>query len=129
MESIGTIITRVYTSRAQIPIQGATVAVTRPGASGRHTLLAMRVSDQSGLTAPIPVETPPPQEGLSPGGPVPFASVDLWAHAEGFEAIRIQGIQVFPGTETYQALELVPLPEHALPGSRDDQVQITPQNL
>ena len=29
MASIGTIVTRVYTSRAQLPVPGATVAVTQ----------------------------------------------------------------------------------------------------
>ena len=44
MASIGTIVTRVYTSRAQLPVPGATVAVTQRAGGGRHTLLALRVT-------------------------------------------------------------------------------------
>ena len=35
MASIGTIVTRVYTSRAQLPVPGATVAVTQRAGGGR----------------------------------------------------------------------------------------------
>ena len=35
MESSGTLITRVYTSRAQIPVPGATVAVTQKSENGQ----------------------------------------------------------------------------------------------
>ena len=47
MASIGTIVTRVYTSRAQLPVPGATVAVTQRAGGGRHTLLALRVTDEN----------------------------------------------------------------------------------
>lgn len=129
MASIGTLITRVYTSRAEIPIQGATVAVTQKSTNGRHQLLATRLSNSSGKTTPIQINTPNLSAGLSPGNQTPFTLVDLWVEAPGYEIITIQDIQVFPGVETVQELELIPLPEMAIPGSRSEQVQITPQNL
>lgn len=129
MTSHGTLITHVYTSRAQLPIQGATVAITQKSTGGRHTLLATRISDSSGKTTPIPISTPDAGTGLSPGGAVPFTQVDLWVEAPGYEIQTIQDIQVFPGTETVQELELIPLPEMALSGSRSENVLITPQNL
>ena len=48
MASIGTIMLRVYTSRAQLPVPGATVAVTQKSGGGRHTLLAVRTTDENG---------------------------------------------------------------------------------
>ena len=129
MESSGTLITRVYTSRAQIPIQGATVAVTQKSAGSRHNLLATRVTDSSGKTSPIQVSTPGSGASQSPGAAAPFALVDLWAAAPGYEVLTVQDIQVFPGTETIQALELIPLPEMAVPGSRGENISTTPQNL
>lgn len=129
MASFGTIITHVYTSSAQIPIPGATVAVTRKLDDGRYVLLALRISDESGKTAAIRIPTPDLSEGLAPGGPVPFALVDLWVESPGFELIRIEDMQVFPDTETIQDLELIPLPENTAPSSRSETVEIPPQDL
>ena len=78
MASIGTIVTRVYTSRAQLPVPGATVAVTQRAGGGRHTLLALRVTDENGRTAPIRVATPEPSASESPGTESPFAVCDIW---------------------------------------------------
>ena len=53
----------------------------------------------------------------------------MWAVAEGYEMIQVEDVQIFPGTETVQNLELIPLPELANPSGRTEVVQITPQNL
>ena len=50
MAEQGTVVVRAYTSRAQIPVTGATVAVTHPSAGGKHLLVALRVTDESGHT-------------------------------------------------------------------------------
>ena len=129
MASSGTIVARVYTSRAEIPIPGATVAVTQKSKNGRHTLLAIRISDESGNTSPIIIPTPDRSEGLAPGGETPYALCDLWIEASGFELLRVEEIQIFPGTETVQELELIPLPEYTPSQSRTEVVSITPQDL
>ena len=129
MDSTGTLIARVYASRAQIPIPGATVAVTRKGENGRHILMAVRVSDESGNTAPITIQTPSAGQSTAPGGTEPFVLCDLWAEAPGFELLHAEGIQIFPGTVTVQNLELIPLPEQAPLRSRAEVVQISPQDL
>ena len=129
MESFGTIVAHVYTSRAQIPVQGATVAVTQKSSEGRHTLLAVRISDINGRIAPIQLPTPGPEAGLSPGGQIPFLQVDLWVEAKGFEMLTIEDLQVFPGTQTIQNLELIPLVEYAPPQNQGVLVQVPPQNL
>ena len=74
MASIGTIMLRIYTSRAQLPVPGATVAVTQKSGGGRHTLLAVRTTDENGRIAPVRVATPDPAASESPGTPHPFAS-------------------------------------------------------
>lgn len=129
MASFGTIIARVYTSRAVIPVAGATVAVTRKSGSGKHVLIAVRVTDENGKTAPVSIATPDPSQSASPGAPDPFTLCDVWAVAEGYEMIQVEDVQIFPGTETVQNLELIPLPELANPSGRTEVVQITPQNL
>lgn len=129
MASIGTIVTRIYTSRAQLPVAGATVAVTRKSGGGRHTLLAVRMSDENGRTSPVRIATPDPVASESPGMEVPFAACDLWIEAPGYEMRLVENVQVFPNTETLQELELVPLPEFTAPSTRGEAVDIPAQEL
>ena len=129
MESSGTLIARVYTSRAQIPISNATVAVTQKGTDGKHILIAVRISDESGNTEPVTIPTPNPSQSVSPGGTAPFALCDLWVESPGFEHLRAENVQIFPGVSTVQALELIPLPEYTPFQSRSEVIQITPQDL
>ena len=129
MESSGTILAQVYTSRAQIPIAGATVAVTQKGADGRQRLVAIRISDESGRIEPITVSTPSHDAGLFPGGQTPFTLCNIWVQSPGFVLLVTEDVQVFPDTETVQALELIPLPEQSPLRSRTEVLRNTPQNL
>lgn len=129
MDAFGTILTRVYTSRAQIPISGATVAFTQRGTEGRHVLLAVRVTDENGHTAPVQVATPDAAASESPGTAAPFAVCDIWAEAPGYELLVVENVQVFPDTETIQELELIPLPEQMDALLPEHPVNIPPQNL
>ena len=129
MEEIGTILTRVYTSRAQIPVGGATVAFTQRGNEGRHILLAVRVTDENGRTAPGRVATPNASASESPGTAHPFAVCDIWAESPGYELLVVENVQIFPGTQTLQELELIPLPENTATLLPEEPVNIPPQNL
>ena len=129
MASMGTILTRVYTGRAQLPVQGATVAVTQRGEDGRHTLLAVRTTDESGRAGPFHLPVPDPAASESPGGVDPFAVCDIWAEMPGYEMVLVENVQVFPGTETLQELELIPLAEQAQAANRGEWVDIPAQSL
>ena len=129
VEPYGTLTVRAFTSRAQIPVPGATAAVTRPTGEGRHQLVALRVTDESGLIEPIPFPAPPPGQSERPGGGQPFALCDVWVEHPDFQMLHVADVQVFAGVETRQEAELLPLPEH--PDRRDmtSAVTITPQPL
>lgn len=129
MAATGTILTRVFTSRAQIPVIGATVAFTQRGTEGRHALLALRVTDANGRTAPVRVGTPDPSASESPGTVEPFAVCDIWVEAPGYELLVMENVQIFPNTQTLQELELIPLPEQTAALLPENPVNIPPQNL
>ena len=129
MESYGTILTRVYTSRAQIPVGGATVAFTQRGHEGRHILLAVRVTEANGRTAPVQVSTPNASASESPGTTDPFSVCDIWAESPGYELLVVENVQIFPGTQTIQELELIPLPENTATLLPESPVNIPSQNL
>lgn len=130
MADSGTIVVRVYTSRAQIPIMGASVALTRPGANtGRPEVLALRITDENGLTAPLSIPAPPAAESTTPGTEGPFTALDVWVEHPEYQMLRVENVQIFAGVETRQDAELIPLPEH--PDKRDmtSTVIQTPQPL
>ena len=129
MAATGTILTRVFTSRAQIPVEGATVAFTQRSGEGRHALLALRVTDANGRTPPVRVGTPDPAASEAPGTPDPFAVCDIGVEAPGYELLVVENVQVFPDTQTLQELELIPLPEQSSPLLPDHPQVIPPQNL
>ncbi len=129
MTATGTILTRVFTSRAQIPIAGATVVFTRQEPGGVRALLALRVTDGNGITAPVQLATPDLAASESPGTDTPFAVCDIWAEAPGYELLAVEDVQVFPGTQTLQELRLIPLPEQSAALTPEAPVLIPPQTL
>ena len=105
----GYIQVRVYTSKAQIPLENAAIMITAKDGS----TIAMRVTNQSGmLNAPIAIDVPDLSAGQPPDtGLIPFSVVDLYVWAQNYEAIEIKNLQIFPTITTSQPLEMIPLSE------------------
>ena len=131
MEATGKLAVRVYASHAQIPVEGATVVVTAPGEGGRRRLLSVRATDRSGMIPTLSIGTPEPGESTSPHqeGPAPFAVCDVWVEHPAYAMLQVEGVQIFPGVETRQDAELLPLPEHPTAGDMTTVVDVTPQPL
>lgn len=126
MSATGYIQVRAYTSNAQLPLKDAAIVVTATDG----TAIAMRITDRSGRIVPIEIPVPDRAESQTPDPPeVPFATVNLFAHCQGYEQIEAEHIQVFAGTTTVQNLEMIPLAE--IPGDWNDTVifDTPPQNL
>ena len=112
MESTGLLRVRVYTSSAQLPLEGATVAVTARGAGGKRRLLSVQVTDSSGAIRPVAIETPEAWDSESPrkaGAETPYGLCSVWAEAPGYAMLQVDGVQIFPGVETEQDMVLLPL--------------------
>lgn len=121
----GSVVARVFTSDALIPLFDAPVSFTQTDDAGNKTLLAIRYTDASGLTAPLFLDTPDPAASQAPGSPVPpYASVDIQVSYPGYSSATVSGVQVFPTVVTIQALQLRPTPNT----SRDEHTQISEQN-
>lgn len=126
MPATGYIKARAYASNAQFPLQNVAIAVT----ASDGTAIAMRITDRNGLITPIEIPVPDKSESQTPD-PLerPYAVVNLYAHARGYEQVEAENLQVFAGTTTIQNLEMIPL--STLPGSWDQSVifNTPPQNL
>lgn len=122
----GYITVHAYTSYAYLPVKDVAITVTAPDG----TAIAMRLTDRSGQIAPIEIPVPERIYSQSPN-PVerPYATVNLYARAKGFEQIENENLQVFADTTTNQNLLMIPLSE--LPGAWDktEVFDTPPQNL
>lgn len=114
MSAQGRIQTHVFTSSANLPVPGASVAVTDTSADGRETLLSFQLTNSSGNTRPTDVDTPPAADSQSPDQPVGFTSLRVAVDMPGFERVIVTNVQVFPGVTTIQDVQL--LPTEGLPG-------------
>ncbi len=85
MDAQGTVVVRLSTSSARIPLQGATVTITKRLPGSEVQLLAVRVTNFDGLTDPVAIETPPMAESRSyQNTSVPYAVIDIRAEHSGF---------------------------------------------
>lgn len=126
MSSIGYIQLRAYTSNAEIPLKDVAITITAQDG----TAIAMRLTDRNGRIRPIEIPVPDASQSTEPGAErPPFTPVNLYAFKKGYEMVESENVQVFPGTTTFQNLEMIPLSE--LPDLADSilQYQTPPQNL
>ena len=123
----GTLVTRVFTGRAELPIAGASVSVVKKDGDRLLDLLTVRVSGRGGDTEAFSIETPSEDLSQSPGNPQPYALVDLWVDRQGFQLLVVEDVPVFPGVTSVQDLPLVPMPEDG--GRGGESVEIPPQDL
>ena len=127
----GYLITRVYTSRAQLPVAGASVLVTRSAPEGQTGLLGIRITDENGETAPIRIETPAAGESTAPpdSPDLPWTACDIAAEAPGFNREVVRDVQIFPGVTSVQTLSLVPQAEIPDTWSGTWENTVIPQSL
>lgn len=125
----GSLICQVYTSDARIPVPDAIVTVTQRTATGAFVLLAARLTDSSGRTEPILIETPQQNISTSPHEQKGWTSVDITIDHPGFEHAMIESVQIFPQVRTVQPLEMIPLSGDPAQWNQGELFVIPPQNL
>lgn len=124
----GTIIFRTYTSDAWIPIEGATVAVQQQDTPGK--LLGLRVTNSSGETEPLVIETPDESLSQAPESVIrPWAGIRVLVEHPAFEKVILDGVQVFPNITTVQSVQLIPLQEFDIRYDQQQELLFTPQPL
>ena len=126
MSEYGFVTARVFTSRGQIPIEGASVVVETVDNS---SVLGARITDKNGLASPVRIQTPPKDLSVSPGGDEPFAMVSIRVSHPMYYTYYVQNVQVFSGQTSLQNAELVPIEENDCVPFRLSDFLVTPQNL
>ena len=128
MAQEGTLIAKAYTSVGQIPVPDVFIQVTRSDTVPPE-LLAVRLTDSSGLTPQIRIATPNRENTLQPGEPIGWTNVDIAVEHPLFERIEVDHVQIFPGVETVQELQLIPMARLPEVFNRTEFFNIPPQDL
>ncbi|MBR6049605.1 MAG: hypothetical protein IKP68_00165 [Clostridia bacterium] len=101
----------VTSSDGAIPIGDATVAV-RLIENGVPRIIAVLLTDESGKTPEIIIETPPVDLSLNPSPDTrPYALVDIETTAFGYYSTANVSVPVFPGVKSVQNINMISLPE------------------
>lgn len=128
MASTGSITFRVYTSSAQIPVEGATVIVRQQDDPGK--LLGIRVTDESGQTNPLIIPAKDAALGQSPENLIqPWVGCIVYVEHPEYEKVLLYGVQIFPGIHTVQNIQLIPLQELDPDLNQEQRFDITPQPI
>ena len=126
MSKTGSLIVRTFVSRAQLPVPDATVIVYSSRPDGKHDLIAIRSTDESGVAGPIKLVTNDSQ-GLTPSSPIPFTDYQMIVEHPGYQVALFEDLQVFPDVETVQDVLLIPI---SVPENPDfNTTTVTPQPL
>lgn len=105
---------------------GAAVAIV----SDDGTLLAARLTNESGQIQPVTVQVPDASESRDPNFQgQPFTTVSIRVQHPDYEQIQVDHAQVFAGVITLQPLELIPLPQFPDLYDRVEYFNVPPQNL
>ena len=129
MPHTGSLVVRVFTSKAQLPVSGATVIISAPDEDGRRKVFSIQTTDESGGTQPFQLDAPDQSLSESPGGAAPFYDYSLVVEHPEYYLATFEKLQVFPGVETVQNVPLVPLPQPSGDDITAEPVVITPQPL
>lgn len=125
----GFIKVQTVTSRAEIPVAGATVTIStlRPGVG--RVLLSVQRTDESGMTALVTVPTPDLDNSLTPNQPQGWTDVQVGASHPNFDGVVIRDVQIFPGVTTLQELILVPRGGMPTDQGETEDITLPPQDL
>jgi hypothetical protein len=124
----GYVAARIYTSRGEIPVEGAVVTVIKND-TDVPTLLGKRTTDRNGSIAPVTVPAPELSLSERPSDIRPFSVVDLRVDHPMYYTVFIRDAQVFPRQTTVINTELIPLSENELYDNKAEEFKVTPQNL
>lgn len=128
MADNGYVTSRIYTSRGEIPIEGAVVTVIKNGDS-TPVLLGKRTTDRNGITTPVTVAAPSPTLSENPSEIKPFSEVDVRVDHPGYYTVFIRDAQVFPNRTTIIDTALIPLSENESYDNKAEEFRVTPQDL
>lgn len=128
MAQNGTLIARTFVSRAQLPIADAIVVVAVHEHDGRHKLVSIMRTNESGVAGPVSLPAPDVAGSITPGqNGSAYSSYSLIAEHPDYQLALFENLQIFPNIETVQDIAMIPLSANGR--NEDDLTTVTPQPL
>ncbi|MBO7293048.1 MAG: carboxypeptidase regulatory-like domain-containing protein [Clostridia bacterium] len=109
LSALGTLLVRVSTAGGFLPVEGADVRLVGAAEENR-SIRYLLTTDRSGLAERVSLPTPPKELSLSPGNVAGFSRYNLEVFKQGYYPVRYEDIPLFPGINSVQTVELIPLP-------------------
>ncbi len=106
-DAAGVIRVNVISTLGMIPIPGARVTISPTDTP--DTIIADLSTDESGLTEPVTLPTPPLSLSLSPSEVQPYAEYNIEVVAEGYEPVQVFGSQLLADEFSLQSIRMNPL--------------------
>lgn len=125
----GTIQVNVVASRGKIPVEDVTILLVRQGNNGKESVIALEVTNFSGQTRQIHLPTPSEDKSITPEEGIGYSLVDVWVEHPNFITQKIEGVQIFPDTDTILPVELYPLAEGESSLVGEEQTDLSVQDL
>ena len=101
----GKLIVQTTSARNAVPVSDATVVVRKLNEDGTSQLLTVM------NTEPYEIETPSPEQSLSPGGAMPYTDITIEISADGYYGIVNTHVPIYPGITSLQPAWLIPVSE------------------
>lgn len=99
---------RVVTLRGFDPINGAEIIITYTGTEDELYTL---ITDESGVSEEVTLDTPPLQYSLQPNSLQPYSEYTIQVSAEGYEPFAVSNIQILPNSLAVLEVKLVAVDE------------------
>ncbi|MCM1284096.1 MAG: peptidoglycan-binding protein [Muribaculaceae bacterium] len=106
------------------PVQGAKITLSYTG--NPSAALEEVSTDESGNTETLTLDTPPLEYSMEPNENQPYAEYTIRVEAPGYRDITVSAIDVLPGEEAIQNVELE---AEDSPGSQYEDIVIMPHTL
>jgi hypothetical protein len=110
-QNYGKLVVRVSAASGAVPVAGAKVIVRSAENGSPVQVIGILTTDESGLTGPLSIATPPLSESLAPGGKQPFSEISAEISADGYLTSVNINIPIYPGITSIQPVSLIPLPD------------------
>ncbi len=124
---LGYIKARIYTSKAEIPVENAHFSVYDD--TPEMPLLGSVMSDAEGNTPVIAIEAPDSYLSQSEGNVLPFRKVIARIDHPMYKTVNVEGAQIFAGQISIQETALIPLDRNVPTDSRSENFELSNQDL
>ncbi len=114
-EGKGFLVVQVTTASSAIPLEGATVIISRDEPESVDVLYQLR-SGSDGRTERVELSAPPRIDSQRPSAEPPYTTYNIEVRMPQYRTAQYRAVPIFDGITSMQQADLVPLPENGYPG-------------